>query len=58
MTTHIGTLSTEIELTSEPAPGLTNQAGLPALDERDRVQKLLQRQRSIAARTRAEGFDE
>lgn len=58
MTTHIGMLSTEIELTAEPAPALTRPANSPAIDERSRVLRLLQRERSIAARTRAEGFDD
>jgi hypothetical protein len=58
MTTHIGTLSTEIELTPDPPPWPARAPSSDALDEPGRLQRRLRRERSIAARTRAEGFDD
>ena len=54
MSTHVGTLETELELVPDPAPGLP----APATDDRSRLAQQLQRQRSIAARPPAEGFDD
>lgn len=58
MSVHVGTLETEIEVVPDPGPGLDGQQGSPMLDDRTRFQQQLQRERSIAARTRAEGFDD
>jgi hypothetical protein len=58
VSTHVGSLETEIEIVPDPAPGLSSPQGSSLLDERTRLAQQLQRERSIAARTRAEGFDD
>ncbi len=58
MSTHLGVVETEIEIVSEPGPGIDARQGSSALDERSRMQQQLARERAIARRTRAEGFDD
>lgn len=54
----IGTVNTEIEVLPDQGPGTAPKAGSAVLDDRSRMQQQMRREQSIAARTRAEGFDD
>lgn len=58
MSTHIGTIETIVELSSEDGPAIDAREGSPALDERSRLLQQLARERAIALRTRAEGLSD
>jgi hypothetical protein len=58
MSTHIGTIETTVELSSEDGPGIDAREGSPVLDERSRLLQQLARERAIALRTRAEGLSD
>lgn len=58
MSTHIGTIETAVELSSEHGPAIETRDGSPFLDARSRLLQQLARERAIAARTRAEGLSD
>lgn len=59
MSTHVGSIETSVELAPEPSgPAIDTREGSTAIDERSRLVQQLARERAIARRTRAEGFDD
>lgn len=59
MTTRIGTLQTTVEVVPDSGVGAeAHDEQSQVTGERARVRAMLQRERAIALRTRAEGFDD